>query len=69
MLKATKSQHNKGIPNVSHTFGCPPEASETTALLHTDTDAPCGISHPNVGVNTPTLPWHYHSCPLVAFKW
>lgn len=70
MPKATKSQHIKVFPSVSHTtFVCPSDGSETTALLHVDTDTPRGISHPKVGVNPPTLPWSCHCCPLVAFKW
>lgn len=52
MLKATKLQHIKVFPSASHTTsGCPPEASETTALLHMDTDTPRGISCPKAGVN------------------
>lgn len=57
MLKATKLQHIKVFSSASHTTsGCPPEASETTALLHVDTDMPRGISHPKAGVNPLTSP-------------
>lgn len=69
MLKATKLQHIKVFPSASHTTsGCSPEASETTALLHLDTDTPCGISQPKVGVNPLTLPWFCYSHSLVEFK-
>lgn len=69
MLKATKLQHIKVFPSASHTTsGCPPNASETTALLHVDTDMPHGISHPKGGVNPLTLPWSCHSHLLIEFK-
>lgn len=74
MPKATKSQHIKASPSVSHTtLGCPSEAPETTASFCADTGAPQGISHPGVGVSPPSLPWSCHSCSprakIVACKW
>lgn len=69
MLKATKLQHIEIFPSASHTTSeCPPEASETTALLHVNTDTPRGISHPKVGVNPLTLPWSCYSNSLDDFK-